>query len=188
MAVTINPVKAKTVRSPEETAAFEVAFREHWQKVCRLLTRMIGDHAEAEDLALETFWQLYHKPPKDGSNLLGWLYRVATNLGYNALRSRKRRQNYEEQAGHLDLQSTRDVNPAEATEKAEQRALVREALSRMKPRSAQILILRHNDFSYAEIARALQVSPGSVGTLIARAEQEFEQHYQTLDSQDGEGR
>mgnify|MGYP000405695738 CR=1 FL=1 len=54
------------------------------------------DHAEAEDLALEAFLKLHRKI--SGLNQVevlstsGWLYRVATNLGLNALRARKRRQ------------------------------------------------------------------------------------------------
>jgi RNA polymerase sigma-70 factor (ECF subfamily) len=47
----------------------------------------------------------------------------------------------------------------------------------MKPRSAQLLILRHSGLSYAEIASAIEVSPNSVGTLLARAEREFEEQY-----------
>jgi RNA polymerase sigma-70 factor (ECF subfamily) len=47
----------------------------------------------------------------------------------------------------------------------------------MKPREAQLLILKHSGCSYAEIAAALRIAPGSVGTLLTRAEQVFEQRY-----------
>jgi RNA polymerase sigma-70 factor, ECF subfamily len=40
-----------------------------------------------------------------------------------------------------------------------------------------VLLLRYSGLSYAEIAEALDVSPTSVGTLLARAEQEFEKLY-----------
>jgi RNA polymerase sigma-70 factor (ECF subfamily) len=40
------------------------------------------------------------------------------------------------------------------------------------------LILKHSGCSYAEIATALGIAPGSVGTLLTRAEQAFEQLYQ----------
>ena len=83
------------------TAEFEAVFLEHWQPICRVLVRLVGDPAEAEDLALETFWQLYRRPPSNdhAQNVGGWLYRVATNLGLNALRARKRRTRHEVQAG-----------------------------------------------------------------------------------------
>ena len=54
---------------------------------------------------------------------------------------------------------------------------MRQALGRMKPRSARALLLRHSGLSYAEIAAALPASPGSVGVLLARAEAEFEKQY-----------
>jgi RNA polymerase sigma-70 factor (ECF subfamily) len=55
---------------------------------------------------------------------------------------------------------------------------VRTSLASIKPRSAKLLILRHSGFSYAEIADALQISPGSVGTLLARAEREFKKKFE----------
>jgi RNA polymerase sigma-70 factor (ECF subfamily) len=54
---------------------------------------------------------------------------------------------------------------------------VHAVLIAMKPSSAQILLLRHSGLSYAEVAAALDVSSGSVGTLLARAEKEFQQLY-----------
>jgi DNA-directed RNA polymerase specialized sigma24 family protein len=51
----------------------------------------------------------------------------------------------------------------------------------MKPRSAKTLVLRYSGLSYAEIANAIGVSPNSVGTLLARAEREFEQQYRALE-------
>ena len=110
----------------------------------------------------------------------GWLYRVATNLGLNALRARKRRQHYETQAGIQELaSSTKDAASAAAQSLEKQR--VRAALASLKPRSAQLLILRHSGQSYANIADVIGVAPGSVGTLLARAEREFEKAYSKLE-------
>ena len=71
------------------SSAFEALFLEHWARVYRLLYRLVGDPAEAEDLALETFLRLHKRfPPHDGEfNLGGWLSRVATNLGLQSIRS-----------------------------------------------------------------------------------------------------
>jgi RNA polymerase sigma-70 factor (ECF subfamily) len=162
-------------------APFETLFQQHWERLCRVLLQIVGDEAEAQDLALETFVRLYRRPPADERNLGGWLYRVATNLGLNALRARKRRQAYEEQAGALALEQDGPEDPAEAVERALERQRVREALGAMKPRSAQVLLLRHSGLSYAEIATAVDVAPSSVGTLLARAESEFEDQYTRMD-------
>jgi RNA polymerase sigma-70 factor (ECF subfamily) len=47
----------------------------------------------------------------------------------------------------------------------------------MKPKTARLLVLRYNGLSYAEIATTLEIAPGSVGTLLARAEAEFQKRY-----------
>src|SRR5512141_2438277 len=80
---------------------FEALFMEHWPHVYRALYRLVGDPAEAEDLALETFFRLYQRypVPENGFNLGGWLHRVATNLGLHSIRSFKRRAGYEMTAG-----------------------------------------------------------------------------------------
>ena len=110
-------------------------------------------------------WRLYtHHPNQDNPRLGGWLYRVAINLGFNALRSRQRRQQYELLAMLDDLQDKPEWDPAEQVEKAQEILKVRQALLHLKPRSAQLLVLRYSGLSYAELAEALGIAPGSVGT------------------------
>ena len=178
MALTADKVQPKTAGSAD--AWLEPIFREHWSRVYSVLYRLVGDDAEAEDLALETFWRLYRRPPslREGQGFGGWLYRVATNLGFNALRARKRRQRYEEAAHTLDLGGDPPDDPATELERGQELRKVRAVLEQMKPRSAQVLALRYSGLSYAEVAAALGVSPASVGTLLARAEEEFENRYQ----------
>ena len=167
-------------RTEINRADFEALFDRHWESLCRVLYQLTADEAEAEDLALETFLQLYHHPPANLSNLSGWLYRVASNLGLNALRARKRRLHYETEAGDLALQTARPEDPAISLEQRLERQRVQNILRSIKPRSAQILILRHSGLTYAEIAAALSIAPGSVGTLLVRAEKEFERAFEKL--------
>ncbi len=156
----------------------EGLFQEYWERLCASVYRIVGDWDEAQDLTLETFVQLHQNPPPREQNLGGWLYRVATNLGLNALRARKRRQQYEEHAGSLLLEDNAPLEPAAALEKKLEQEDVRRVLHVMKPRSAQLLILRHSGLTYAEIAAALNITPTSVGSLLARAEREFEENYE----------
>ena len=153
--------------------AVETLLETYWSRICRSLFGLLGDWEEAEDLALETFYRWHQQPPTDTSNPGGWLYRVANHLGLNALRARKRRQHYESQAEPPP--SNKD--PAGAVEKTQEMEQVRKVLGMLKPRSAQLLLLRHSGMSYAEIATQLNLAPGSVGSLLARATQEFEERY-----------
>ena len=162
---------------PAEIVSFEAAFLEHWPRVYATLVRLVGDPAEAEDLAQETFWRLYQRPPAAAGPLGGWLYRVALNLGYNRLRADRRRAEYEVHAGREALEQAAPPAPPEAVERAAERGRVRAILGALPARSAQLLILRHAGLKYQEIAAALGVAPGSVGTLLARAEAEFEDRW-----------
>jgi RNA polymerase sigma-70 factor (ECF subfamily) len=166
------------VKSPASDVDFETLFNLHWEPLCRTLFRLLGDWDEAEDLALEAFLQYHRRPPLDDTNRIGWLYRVATNLGFNALRARKRRRQYEDQAGLHMLEQNSSVDPAQDLERRLEQQRVRRTLQSIKPRSARILLLRYSGLSYAEIAAALELSAGSVGTLLARAEKEFEESFE----------
>jgi RNA polymerase sigma-70 factor (ECF subfamily) len=161
-----------------EQENFDVLFHKHWDRICMILYHLLGDWQDAEDLALKTFLRLYEKPPRRQVNMGGWLYRVAVNAGLNALRANKSRQRYEHEAGVIYLENTRSVEPESALDNLQEQEQVWLVLKRMKPRSAKLLILRYSGLSYTEIAAALQVSAGSVGTLLARAEREFEKMYE----------
>ena len=173
-----NERVASVWHSLKDRLAFEDLFLQHWGRVFGVLFRLTGDRAEAEDLALETFWRLWQRPPAQEQSLGGWLYRVATNLGYNALRAAGRRTHYEQNAGRDALDVAEIPNPAGEVERSEERARVRQALGQMTPRQSQLLILRHSGLSYQEIAEALNLSPSSVGTLLVRAEKEFIKLYE----------
>ena len=178
------PVEAQAettgVSSPADS--FQELFLEHWAMIYRLLVRMIGDPAEAEDLALETFFRLYQHTPQTGedSNLRGWLFRVATNLGLRSIRSYQRRQRYELKAGKYALEDPPGERPAEMLESKEANHLARLALSGMQPRQAQILSLRYSGLAYKEIAQAMGLAPTSIGPLLLRAEREFARIYRSL--------
>jgi RNA polymerase sigma-70 factor (ECF subfamily) len=183
--VALTAKKALPYVNTGDDTRFEVIFQQHWSRVYGVLFRIVGDHDEAEDLALETFWRLHENPPaeRDAEQLVGWLYRVATNLGLNALRARGRRTRYEEEAGHLQLEQMAYTDPAEEFKRSQQSEMVRTVLSRIKPRTAQLLILRHSGLSYAEIASTLGLSPNSIGTLLARAEREFAKSFEKVEAE-----
>lgn len=177
MAVTIHTVRSNLdERIADQSKNFERLFQENWERVFKVLYRMVGDPDEAQDLALEVFWKLHSHPPRDMENVNGWLYRVAMRLGYNALRAYRRRAWYEQQAGMRELMSNTD-DPQSTLDLTEKRAQVRRVLAGMRPRSAKILLLRYSGFSYAEIGSILKIPLTSVGTLLTRAAKDFEKRY-----------
>ncbi len=186
MAMTFKKSRASSepLRQADSTASglsgpFETIFLEHWPRVYGLLVRLVGDGDEAEDLALDTFLRFYERKPAGGNelNVGGWLHRVATNLGLNAIRSWKRRQQYELTSGKNELFEIHSQTPPELFAGEEQRRSVRLVLGQMEPRQAQLLVLRFSGLSYQEIAAAIGVSVTSIGTLLNRAEVDFEKRY-----------
>lgn len=163
------------LRQGDETS-FEELFHRHYGRVFGLLWRLVGDREEAQELAQETFLRLYRRPLRRGTNVGGWLYRVATNLGFNALRGNRRRDRRE--LAVLRESSLAAPSAAAEAERHTVQVEVRATLARLKPRQGQLLLLRQMGFSYKELADLLGVSPSSVGTLLARAERAFRKAYE----------
>src|SRR5262245_29106618 len=160
-----------------DSTAFEELFLRHYTVVYRVLYGVVGNTQEAEDLAQETLMALYRQPPRlDGSGSLGgWLYRVAVNRAYNALRSKQRLQRRLER-----VEPQQQSDPQDEYIRREERERVRAALAQLPERAAKLLLLRYAGLAYAEIAAALLVAPGSVGTLLVRAERAFIQTYELM--------
>ncbi len=158
--------------------AFNDLFLRYYRPVYRVLQGVVGSPEEAEDLAQETFLVLYRNPPRlAGAGLGPWLYRVAANRGYNALRSARRARQHMEQVEQA-IDAAAAVDPRSAFLRQEERQRVRGALARLPERSAKLLLLRYGGLSYAEIAVALEIAPSSVGALLARAERAFATAYE----------
>ncbi len=165
-----------------DVAAFEQLFRRYYSQLHRLLYRMLTDADQAEDVVQETLLALYIHPPHlagDGDELRAWLYRVALNRGYNALRSRRRAEQ------HLPefAAETQPSDPEREALRAEERERIQVALARLPERQAKLLVLRQEEgLSYIELASILEVAPGSIGTLLARAQRAFALAWGQLDA------
>jgi RNA polymerase sigma-70 factor (ECF subfamily) len=168
-----------------QQADLEIAYRRYYGQIRGLLARMVGD--EADDLAQEVFWRLYTRPPsRPDSDLRAWLHRVASRLGYNALRRRRRSQRAAQATFRAELAGGLAPGAEEMVQREAERALVRTALARLKKRDAEMLAMRYGGMSYGELAQALGVSPGSVGTLLARAERAFAAEHRRLSEPGGD--
>ena len=171
-------------RGDAGAARFEESFLRHYGRVHGVLRRLLGSDEAADDAAQEVFLRLYRQegPPSDDEGLARWLTRVATNVGLNILRSDKRQLARLRRTALLDhaeepMREERQ-DPARAAIAHEEAAIVRAVIDGMGERARTILLLRHSGLAYAEIADALGVAPGSVGTLLARAERDFRQRYE----------
>jgi RNA polymerase sigma-70 factor, ECF subfamily len=155
---------------------FESAFHLHYERIARVIARVVGDRACAEELAVDVFWTFWRNPRAQSENAGGWLYRTAINRGLYELRRRARHARYE-RFFHFGLSPP---TPEQLHASTEEQEHVRRVLAGIKPREAELLLLRGNGFSYDELASALNLNPASVGTLMRRAQQTFRKEYTRL--------
>ncbi len=141
-------------------------FRRDYQRVVDVAARVLGSRDQAEDVAQDVFLS-FGRSAVPAAEARGWLCVAAAHTALNHLRSGRRRLARErtttDDDGHVP-----DV--ADTVVTLEERRRVRAALANLPRKHAVALVLRHSGMSYADVAAALDLSPGSVGTTVRRAE------------------
>ena len=146
------------------------AIRRNYGAIYRFAYRMTGRREQAEDIAQETFLRLAANPsPARGAEgLRRWLFVVARNLCLSALRADTRHPSVPLAA--VSESHATEATPAEAGQRNERHALVREAVLALPPAMREIVVLReYEGLAYAEIAAVLGCSTGTVKSRLARA-------------------
>jgi len=175
----LDPATAGPAGRHRVAAYVEALFRDHYSRMVGMLARLTGDRAHSEEIASDVFHKLSQRPAllASGDDLTAWIYRVAANAGVDALRANSRRRRHEEAAASDAIRIAAQPNALDRLLAAERAGRVREVLGSLKPRDAQLLLLRSSGLAYRELAATLGIEPGSVGTLLARAEAEFERRF-----------
>jgi RNA polymerase sigma-70 factor (ECF subfamily) len=155
-------------------------FRQYHEPLVRYLTRRLGDRDWAEEVAQETFVRALRQETLQ--NERAWLFAVATNLVRDDARKDARRRR------HLELLSAEAkaesvVQPTDALERAEERALARRAIDTLTERDREALLMKEEGLDYNEIAEALELSVASVGTTLSRARRRLVEAYEELKQQ-----
>ena len=151
--------------------AFGGLVQRYQSSVFSVCYRLLGDSAEAEDLAQEAFLRAFRRLGSyDVERPFGpWMRRVAANLCLNVLQQRR------PSAAELDDEADevpgdpREM-PELAGERAELAQRVRSGLLRLPSHYRAVIELRHyQDMSYDEMASALKIGVGEVRTRLFRA-------------------
>jgi RNA polymerase sigma-70 factor (ECF subfamily) len=149
-----------------DLAGFEAFFRQHYRVVVRLAQSVVGDSQGAQDVAQDVFLAAYRRFPGDYQQAAGWVRVAAVHTALNVLRGERRRDKRQ-----LLVQAVSSLpSPEDTMIERETRAELRGVLRRLPRRSAAVLVMRHGGMSYLEIADALGVKVGHVGTVLRRAE------------------
>ena len=157
-----------------EIAAFEVLVRRHQKAIFNLLYRMLGDYDEAAEISQEAFLSAYRSIGqfRGDANFSTWLYRIALNHASTRRRNLSKWQQRTVPIETTEAISERDIDPADSVEQREIQEQVQEALNRLEPDDAAIILLKDlQDAPYEEVARVLNVPVGTVKSRLHRARQ-----------------
>jgi RNA polymerase sigma-70 factor (ECF subfamily) len=162
-----------------DKAAFDLLVIKYQRKIFRLLSRLIRDPAEVEDVAQEAFIKAYRALPnfRGDSAFYTWLYRIAINTAKNWLVSQGRRAptsteaDVEEAETFEDGEHLRDLNTPDAMLLTRQVAdAVNRAIERLPEDLRTAIVLRELEgLSYEEIAETMNCPIGTVRSRIFRA-------------------
>lgn len=163
------------------TEDFRRIFEEEFESLFRYLCRLTGNPALAADTAQEAFVRLYQRGERPRETR-AWLATVANNLVRDEYRRATRRRSLREAQPTMFVYGEPDPAPDEEMVVRERKKRVRQALDRLPERHRQALLLRHEGYSYREIASALDCRASGVGKLIVRATRAFRIAYEGADA------
>jgi RNA polymerase sigma-70 factor (ECF subfamily) len=153
-------------------------FAEYHAPLVRFLTRRLGDRDAAEEIAQETFMRAMKQETITSDR--SWLFAVASNLVRDeGRRSQRQQRRLELLRGQEQAEAVVEPEPT-SMERDTERDLARRAVAMLGERDRDALLMREEGLDYDEIARALDLSPGSVGTTLSRARRRLMEAYEAL--------
>ena len=161
--------------------AFRELVDEHRDRVFNITYRMLGNRAEAEDVAQEVFIAVFKTIDqfREESKFSTWLYRVTVNHCKNRIKYLARRHDRDKDELDETSQQTngavtgmpaRAAQPDKALASAQMEKLLQEAIAALDPEQRQVVILRDvEELSIEEICEITELPDGTVKSRLHRA-------------------
>ena len=170
--------------------AFELLVEKYQRKLARLLSRLVRDPGEVEDVTQEAFVKAYRALPsfRGDSAFYTWLYRIGINTAKNYLVAMERRAptsteiDAEEAEGYESGEQLRDINTPESLLLSKEIATTVNAAIESLPEELRSAIqLRELEgMSYEEIAKLMDCPIGTVRSRIFRAREAIAERLKPL--------
>ena len=168
-----------------DDSSFELLLRKYRTPVVNFLYRMVRDAAAAEDLAQEVFLRVYRARGQylPTAKFTTWMFRIATNLAFNALRDGR----YHQLEVSIDRSAVDRLGDGESEQPAleiadrqpsielelirrDRAELIRRAVESLPEKQrAAVLLHKYQEMDYDEIARVLGCSESALKSLLFRA-------------------
>ncbi|HPH69798.1 MAG TPA: sigma-70 family RNA polymerase sigma factor [Kofleriaceae bacterium] len=177
--IDLDKALLKRLRDRDERA-FRELVEAHRDRVFNITYRMLGNRAEAEDVAQEVFIAVFKTIDsfREESKFSTWLYRVAVNhcknrIKYLARRHERDRDELDEaspSANNASLGPTKGARPDRALEGAQMEVLLQEAIASLDEEHRAVVILRDvEELSIEEICEITGLPDGTVKSRLHRA-------------------
>lgn len=150
---------------PGSEADFDRLYRDSYPRILATLRGILGELADAEDCAQETFVSAYRAWPswRPDAPAEAWLHRIAVNTAISFRRRARLRQPVE-----MVRRLGRPSPPPDPTES--EASIVASALRRLSPEQAAIVVLRHlHGYTNREIAAAIGAPESTVSSRLVAA-------------------
>ncbi|WP_457150590.1 RNA polymerase sigma factor [Mesorhizobium sp. P5_C1] len=161
-----------------DPAAVQTLVARKLPRILALAVRMLGDAAEAEDVAQETFVRIWRHASgwrRGNARFDSWIHRVTLNLCYDRLR-RKREWVTDDLPEMVDPAALPDAHPQEDAQRVER------ALQGIAPRQREAIVLvYYQEMSNVEAAATLEISVDALESLLSRGRRSL----QTILARDG---
>ena len=171
---------ARRIAARDE-AAFAALFNRHRDAVLRHVVRIVRDRSAADDLVQEVFLRVWNRADqwKGNGPFKAWVFRTATNLALNHLRSRKRRKEEPlERPALREAEDEEDIVPgwmADASrpgadvvlEQAEQHRALRRLVDELSEEKREVFRMVYDDeMAIRDVAQQLRIAEGTVKSRL----------------------
>jgi len=160
--------------------AFEKLVEKYQNAVVGTVAKMLGNNAEAEDIAQQVFIRLWKSAPRYQvkAKFTTFLFTITRNLVFNETKrkSRKKEHSLEEQEENTfsTFEDTTSASPKEEILQHELQCKVDEAIAALPEKQRMAVILkRYEGLSYEQIASVLELSVSAVKSQLFRARTEL---------------
>ena len=165
----------ESIRAGDD-GAFDELMRRYKRPVVNFVYRMLGDAAEADDVAQEVFVRIYRNIAgyRPGTGKFStWLFALARNAAIDRLRYRKRHP-----TEPLDSAPEPVTQPVEVDKISEH--IAAEIAELPEEQRTALVLAEYHDLSYAEIAAIMRCSEKSVESRLYRAKQTLRERLRFL--------